>query len=119
MRRIIVRSIPLFLLTLLLLSCKALAADYEGYIVRVQSDITLFSETTDLPDGMEEVYAPEGLYTVDSLELVDELAEAGMLVYVEPDYVITLEDIPENTISWSNAMVGMDTVWSEHLADTE
>lgn len=107
------------LLLFLLLPGVARAAEYDGYIVRIESEIMLLSEQ-ELPRGVEEIYAPEGLYRVDDPSVVGELADAGLLVYAEPNYLIELDDVPDDPAftggeQWSLPMVGMGYAWDHGI----
>jgi subtilisin family serine protease len=113
--------IVLVLLTVFLLSVSAAAADYDGYIVQLcASEVGLFSERTVLPEGMTEVYAPEGLYTVDDPELLEELQASDLVVYAEPNYYLTLLETVDDPawaegLQWNLAMVGMEYAWNANV----
>jgi subtilisin family serine protease len=95
------------------------AADYNGYIVQLDlSEASLFSDRAQLPEGTEEIYAPEGLYLIQDIELVKQLDEAELLVYVEPNYIVELLDTPDDTAlssQWYLSAIGMDYVWDNSI----
>lgn len=108
------------LLLLLLLPCAAHAAEYDGYIVRIEPAVSLLSEGDGLPVGVEEIYASEGLYKVEDPAMVEELADAGLLVYAEPDYLIELETVPDDPAlaggkQWGLSLVGMEYAWNHGI----
>ena len=90
------------LLCALCLCRPALAAESEGYIVRLGTPPRLFSALSTraappavLPE-LEEVCASEGVYVVEDGDGVRALEEAGLLVYAEPNYIVTLFDAPDD-----------------------
>ena len=114
------RRVLLSLLAMMLLSGAAEALEADGYIIRLREDVAFLSSDSELPAGVEEVRASENLYKTSDETLLRELEEAGMLVYAEPDYVVTLEDVPDdpywtNGTQWSLSMLGMEEVWAQEL----
>ncbi|MBQ7901660.1 MAG: S8 family serine peptidase [Clostridia bacterium] len=69
-------------------------AEYDGYIVKFrQSEVSFFGDgvsVADCDDNFEEVVAQWNLYTTDDIQNVQEYIEAGLVEYVEPDYVAQL-----------------------------
>ena len=115
-----VRYILTLLLSGFLLIGIAEAADYDGYILRLRSDTALLSDEGGTPEGMEEIYAPENLYKTDDEALVRELEDAGLLLYAEPDYLVTLDEMPDDPYcadgtQWSMSVLDMDEVWAEKV----
>jgi subtilisin family serine protease len=69
---------------------------------------------------MEEIYAPEGLYLIQDIEIAQALDEAELLAYVEPNYYVELLDIPDDTalqngLQWDLSMIGMEYAWDNHI----
>ena len=119
MRRMI-RCVLLALLAGFLLAGGSLAAEYDGYIIRLKPQVTLFSERQELPEQVEEVYEPQNLYTTDDEALIAELEAAGLLEYAEPNYRIELFDMPDDPAyldgtQWNLDMLGMEEVWARNL----
>lgn len=82
--------LKLYILTItgLILMCNtafADEADFDGYIVKLKSDAVMMCS-----DDLQAVYAPEGLYKVDTLEEAQALEEYAE--YIEPDYTIYLDE---------------------------
>ena len=107
----------LSLLALLCLTAGAAAAETGGYIIRLEPRISLLGGEAALPEGVEEIYAPENLYRTEDEALIRELEAAGLLVYAEPDYPVELLDGPNDPAwtagrQWDLEMVGMPAVWS-------
>ena len=108
------------LLFFCLLAVHAEAAEYDGYIIRIDPEVRLLSGDGGLPEGVDEVYAPEGLYHTSETELVRELEEAGRLAYAEPDWIVTLEDVPNDPacsdgLQWELPMLHMDYAWDKGI----
>lgn len=111
---------PIWLLLGLLaagvLSGTAQAADYDGYLFQLRSDTAWLAAESGLPAGAEKICGKENLYRTEDPELVRELAAADRLVYAEPDYVVTLADLPDDPYyldgtQWNASMLGMEAVW--------
>ena len=104
-----------------MLSGTALAADaYDGYLVRMEQTVSLFSERTTLPEGVEEIHAPAGLYKIQDAELADLLLQEGLASYAEPNYIVTLFDAPEEPAylegkQWNLDAMGMDYAWTKNI----
>nr|WP_326183595.1 S8 family serine peptidase [uncultured Oscillibacter sp.] len=114
------RFVWLSLLCALLLSGGALAAEYDGYMVRLAEPVALLAEGAGLPEGVEEIYAPEGLFRVTDDALLRELEEAGVLAYAEPDWVVTLDDPPNDPaytggLQWELSMLHMEYAWENGI----
>lgn len=80
----------------------------------------MLSDGGGLPEGVEEVYAPEGLFRTDDAGLIRELEEAGLLAYAEPDWVVTLLDVPDdpgyiNGEQWELSALHMDYAWNNGI----
>lgn len=111
------------LLSLLCVFCVcggAKAAESSGYIFRLAESAVVLSDGGDLPEGVEEVYAPEGLFRTDDAGLIQELEEAGLLAYAEPDWTVTLLDVPDDPgyISgkqWELPALHMDYAWNNGI----
>ena len=96
--KIRMRIILLSLLCALCVSGVAQATEESnGYIFRLTESAVLLSDGgAALPDGVDEIYAPEGLFRTDDADLIRELEEAGLLAYAEPDWSVTLLDVPDD-----------------------
>ena len=111
------------LLSLLCVFCVcggAKAAESSGYIFRLEESAVVLSDGGGLPEGVEEVYAPEGLFRTDDAGLVQELEEAGLLAYAEPDWVVTLQDVPNdpgyiNGEQWELSALHMEYAWNNGI----
>lgn len=72
------------------------APDFDGYIVEIDADapVQLLSASgPDFPE-MAEVYAPGGVYQVEDAAALDALRDCGALLSAEPNYIVTLDDMP-------------------------
>ena len=106
----------LFVLALCLLPGTARAAEplaYDGYIVKIDTGPRLFS--ADAP-SLETLYAPAGLYRADDAAAVERLAEEGILLYAEPDHLVTLGEVPNDPHysagdQWYLSDLGMEYAW--------
>lgn len=93
--------LALILMTNLLLTHHCLAAgEFDGYIVTLKEceTVSLFSDG-DLTDSMEPLVPDRNIYKVDSSEELQDMIDAGMVEYAEPDYTVTLFDnlfVPED-----------------------
>ena len=74
--------------------------DYDGFIYKLEDDVTK-KEIKKMETAIDELESdPESgeaaelidneLYTADSLETIDTVADADMIEYIEPDYVINV-----------------------------
>lgn len=87
-----------FLLASALTACllaTATAAEFDGYIVQIEKPVRLLSasEEPDLPD-MTKIHAKGGVYRVEDEQALDELRAQGLLISAEPNYIVTLDDLP-------------------------
>ena len=72
----------------------ASAAEFDGYVVEIDVPVRLLEASDpDFPE-MEEIYAPAGLYQASDLSTVNALRAWGTLVHAEPNYIVTLDDVP-------------------------
>lgn len=115
-----IKWLLLFLMAGLCFSGTAHAAEQDGYIVKIEARPSLFSASEAAePEGLEEIYAPEGLYQTGDAEVVERLREAGALIYAEPNYVVTLEDAGSDLIwgreQWYAADLGVDVCRRENI----
>ena len=79
----------------------AAAPEFDGYLARIDPDalVSLLSASApDFPD-MAEVYAPAGVYQVDDAAALDALRNCGALLDAEPNYIVTLDDVPGDAAS--------------------
>ena len=120
--RMKLRMALLALLCVFCISGGAEAAESEGYIFRLSEQAALLSDDgcDALPEGVDEVYAPEGLFRTEDAALVRELEEAGLLEYVEPDWVVTLLDVPDDPgytegRQWELSALRMDYAWNNGI----
>ena len=102
----------------LLFTTPARAVEGSGYIFRLTESVELLSGNESLPEGVDAVYAPEGLFRTDDEALLRELEEAGLLEYAEPDWVVTLLDVPDDPgytsgKQWELPALHMEYAW-EH-----
>ena len=74
----------------------ASAADFDGYLVLIDADapVRLLSASDEDFPVMEEVYAPAGVYKVEDAAALDALRDRGVLIDAEPNYIVTLDDMP-------------------------
>lgn len=106
----------------LCLTGAASAAEYDGYLVKLNPDALTAAVSRAIPPDVEEVYAPAGLYRVSDAAAVERLRESGALLYAEPDYIVTIDDTPElddaslldasgdSEESWYETPLGMEVV---------
>lgn len=86
-------------------------ASPNGYIVKLKepaADAVVLMENTDV----REVSADAGLYYADSLSDISALGDS--VEYYEPDYTVTLSDLPNDTYAseqWSISNLGVTTAW--------
>ena len=79
----------------LCLTVAAAAADFDGYLVQIDTPVRLLDASApDLPE-MNEVYAPLGLYQAGDAATVERLRQCGVLLHAEPNYIVTLDDTPD------------------------
>lgn len=94
---------------------RAGAADFDGYIVRTAEEqpVSLFS----LPKGIEPVVPEEGIFRADSMSDISRLWDESELLYIEPDYYVTLFDDPALPADdgWPLEMMGAQTAWDAGL----
>ena len=117
------KQMRVFLLSLLCVFCVcggAKAAESSGYIFRLAESAVVLSDGGGLPEGVDEVYAPEGLFRTDDVGLIQELEEAGLLAYAEPDWVVTLLDVPNdpgyiNGDQWELSALHMSYAWNNGI----
>lgn len=112
----------LSLLCALCVSGGAKAEESRGYIFRLAENVALLSDSDGgaLPEGVDEVYAPEGLFRTDDAGLIRELEEAGLLAYAEPDWIVTLLDVPDDPgytggKQWELSALHMDYAWNNGI----
>ena len=117
------KQMRMVLLSLLCVFCVcggAKAAESSGYIFRLAESAVVLSDGGELPEGVDEVYAPEGLFRTDDAGLIQELEEAGLLAYAEPDWVVTLLDVPDDPgytdgKQWELSALHMEYAWSKDI----
>ena len=100
----------------------ARAVDSAGYLFRMNETASLLSAEDEqaMPEGIDAVYAPEGLYRTDDPEVIRALDEAGLLDYAEPDWLVTLFDVPDDPAytggqQWSLPLLHMDYAWARGI----
>ncbi len=79
----------------LCLTGAASAAEYDGYLVKLNPDALTAAVSRAIPPDLEEVYAPAGLYRVSDAAAVERLRKSGVLLHAEPNYIVTIDDAPE------------------------
>ena len=104
----------------LLFTTPARAVEGSGYIFRLTESVELLSGNESLPEGVDTVYAPEGLFRTDDEALLRELEEAGLLEYAEPDWVVTLQDVPNDPgytdgKQWELSALHMEYAWNNGI----
>lgn len=104
-----------------LLLCLTGTARAEEYIFQLDAPVSLFSRNQILPEGVEAVREEQGIYVTDDPALLEELEEAGLLVYSEVDTPLELQHLPDDPqyaagAQWSLDMVGMDYAWRNDIA---
>jgi len=112
------RILLLSLLALLCLTGGALAAEHDGYIIRLEPGPSLLSDGQSLPEGVEEIRGDQRLYKTADETLIAELEAAGLLAYAEPDYPAYLLELPDDPMldsQWDLTMIGMERVWERGL----
>ena len=83
----------------------------DGYIVKLKepaADSAVLMESTDL----RELGSEAGLYYANSLSDISALGDS--VEYYEPDYTVTLSDLPNDTYAsdqWSISNLGVTTAW--------
>lgn len=105
---------------------------YDGFIYKLEED-TAKKEIREMENAIDELEAdPAGgkveevidneLYTADSLEAIDEVADADMIEYVEPDYLATLKtndyyydrtNLDGDKYSWYLDMIKAPYIWDK------
>ena len=93
----------LFVALCLLPALHAQAEDYGGYIVKLQPAASLFSVTEAVLPELDPISEAASLYQTDRFDDVERLRTAGVLVYAEPNAVVTLDDPPEPVASLFSA----------------
>ncbi|GEM_PF-1412741 len=66
---------------------------YDGYIVKVKDDAT--ANVSLLDNNVSEV--GDGFYVVNSLEAAESFADESNIEYIEPNYIVTLFEYPNDT----------------------
>ena len=87
------------------------AGEFDGYIVKLSSPdgVRLMSD-----DGLEAIEASEDLYLASTAKDVAELAQAGMVEYFEPNYTVTLMDVPNDKFysqQWNLEYINASAAW--------
>lgn len=120
MKKLCIILSAVFLLTAFAPSAAAENVTYtsespNGYIVKLEQsaqDAVILMESTDI----QEVYEGAGLYYADSLSDIAELGDS--VEYYEPNYTVTLSDLPNDTYvtnQWSITNLGISTAWDAGL----
>ena len=97
---------------------------YDGFIYKIKDDVTkqeikemetAIDKLDEDPDsGAAEELIDNELYTADSLETIEAVAEPDMIEYIEPDYVISLmgtNDYYYESDGWFLEMIKAPYVW--------
>lgn len=108
------------LLVLSMLFPAALAAEetapYSGYLFRLREEgVMLYSS---LPESIDPVLPEMGLYKADSVEEIQRFVPDEAVAYIEPDYLVTLFDAPNDTLygeQWGLSMLGAEAAWGAGL----
>ena len=102
--------------------------EYDGFIYKIEDDVTKreIKEMETAIDGLsedpecgeaEEILSNK-LYTADSLETIEEVAEPDMIEYIEPDYVTGLmetNDYYYESDGWFLEMIKAPYVWEREV----
>ena len=64
--------------------------DHLGYIIQLTSPLPSLFHLGEQPLPLQEIYAPLGLYALEDPAYLDELREADLISYAEPDYIVEL-----------------------------
>ena len=91
------RRLLLFcVLTACLTLTAAEAVEFDGYLVLLDTDapVSLLSASEPEFPEITEVYAPAGVYQVKDAAALGALRDCGALISAEPNYIVTLDDIP-------------------------
>ena len=119
-----VRALLMSLFAVLMLGCGVRAAEYDGYIIRIDPRVAFLSERQELPEEVEEICGEQHLYRTADEALVAELETAGLLVYAEPDYPVYLLELPDDPAltdgrQWDLDMIGMEWVWEQNVSGVQ
>lgn len=110
------------LLALFLLSPipTALAAEaeapHDGYLFRLSGENAVLYSA--LPEGIAPVLPDAGVYRAESLEDIQESFPEEAVAYIEPDYLVTLFDEPDDPLyceQWGLSVMGAEAAWSAGL----
>ena len=99
---------------------------YDGFIYKLREDVTK-KEVREMEAAIDELgedsaagaVAPvidKELYTADSIETIEEVADADMIEYIEPDYTISLlgtNDLYYDEFGWFLEMIKVPYVWEK------
>lgn len=94
-------------------------AAYEGYLVKMRpgSWATLSEQNAILEPVWEDIYR------VEDADAVRQLREAGLVWYAEPDYLVELDELPDDP-KWTNGeqyvpeLIGLSYAWSAGFKGT-
>lgn len=86
---------------------------FDGYLFRLKEDtgVQLFSMSKNTSLISEEL----GVYQTESLDNIRDLIEEDALLYVEPNYYLTLFDAPNDprySEQWELQMIGAEAAWN-------
>ena len=89
------------------------AGEFDGYIVKLSpsAGARLMSD-----DGLEAIEASENLYLVPGAKDVAELAREGLVEYFEPNYTVTLMDVPNDKYyaqQWNLEYINAAAAWDK------
>ncbi len=84
---------------------------FDGYIVKLSTSdgVRLMSN-----DGLEAIKASENLYLAAEAKDVIELTQAGVVEYLEPNYTVTLMDVPNDRLysqQWNLEYINASASW--------
>lgn len=86
---------------------------HDGYLFQMWETVaTLYAG---LPEDIEPVLPEAGIYRAESVETVLRSVPEGSIAYIEPDYLVTLFDAPDDprfTEQWGLSMLGAEAAWS-------
>ena len=89
-------------------------AEYEGFIFKLEPSDEIDVEEL---DGIEAIDENEGLYTAESIEVIEDVVPQEIIEYIEPDYLMELfsasdpNDEYYGTDQWNIADMNVTPLW--------
>lgn len=91
-------------------------ASYDGYLFQLREEHAMLYRV--LPEGIDPVLPDTGVYRAEFLEDIRDFVPEEDLAYIEPDYLVTLFDEPNDPLygqQWSLSLLGAEEAWSAGL----